>query len=174
MNRDSSQPPQRRPGFTLIELLVAMVLLSTLMLLIVTTLWTAVRIERSDAAAFNRTVVQGQVAERFRTDVAAALDTPAQWQQFSAGPACLILALGRDHHLVYRWDSDRLSRLEFQDDNKSEQFLSLGGEAMTIIFMRSGPGGRVLTLRLGELRGAGKVQREHLTDISATLGGDTR
>lgn len=161
-----------RPGITLVELMVVIALLVVLMLLIGTTLWTAVRVEGADHAAFDRMSAQRMLADEFRADVRGAVAASAELGDLKAGPDCLILDMA-GRHVIYRWDGEQLRRIERAGEQESVRGVAIGGEWISVEFAVR-DGGRVLSLRLLESRGVGPSRRNWPVEIAAALGGDRR
>src|SRR5271157_3899893 len=160
-----------RRGFSLGEMLAVMVGLQVFLTLVVGVLWAAIRIERAAAADFERTLVQGALADQFRADVAGAASVPKKLGLEDAGPTCLILRRPNGKYVIYSWDGERLIRTVKSDALRSQQMLPLGAEKAAVEFTQSGSGS-LITLRLTETRGQGSAQRSGWADITAALGGD--
>src|SRR5262245_61620699 len=77
---------RRRAGFTLIEIVAVMAILMVLLLLIASTLWGAVKIERADSAVLHRVMVQAQLADRFREDVRGSVGCLDSFRDEHASP----------------------------------------------------------------------------------------
>ena len=161
-----------RSGFTLIESMVVMVLITVFFLLIAAILWGAIKIERADAAAFDRLVAQSALADQFRQDVAEAVEAPQSLNDLTAGPACLILKMAEGGSVTYRWDNGSLRRKELVGTEVSHRSVPVGREDVSVEFARSSTEGRLIILRLIEWRGAGGSRGEHRIEFSAALGGD--
>lgn len=153
-----------RRGFYLLELVVIMAALQVFLTIVVGLLWAAIRIERSTAADFERTLVQGHLADQFRTDVAGA--TAAE---IPADPRRVVLAHPGAPTIRYAWDGEKLQR----SAGASRQILPLGVEQAGLEFLRSADG-RLITLRLNTMRGPASARRPERIDITAALGGDVR
>jgi hypothetical protein len=165
--------PPGRKGFSLLEMVVVIGTLQILMALIAGTLWAMVRIERKAGSDFQRTLVQGALADQFRSDVAAAVAAPNQSDGGAAGPRCLILRTPDGGEVVYRWDIERLERAVTAGTRTWRQYLPLGVEEGVVEFARADDG-RVIILRLTEWHGEKSLRRQRLVEISAALGGDRR
>lgn len=164
----------QRGGFTLFEMLVVMSTLALLLGLIAATLLGTMRIERADAAFFHRILEQSALADQFRGDVARALEAPAQWGDYEAGPDCLILRHAGDRHVVYRWADKRLLRTTFAGQTKTEQLLPTGAEPelVTVEFSQAGP--RQWLLHLSGAPGPGTPRPRFDVHVVAALGGELR
>jgi hypothetical protein len=165
------RPTPCRSGFTLMETLVLMTAIALITTLVVVLLQGVFKLEKASSRSLAWLGGQRDLAEQFRTDVAEAAEAPPRWRKDVAGPDCLILARGADHHIVYRWDEEeeRLVRLEVEKDQTHRQELALGGRSVSVAFDRSRVGERLLTLRLFMLRKDGK---QPSAEILAALGGD--
>ncbi len=175
MARSSQRPTgvnaHRRPGFTLIETLTVMAALGLLVEVLAVVLVGALRLEKASARALDRMSTRRDLADQFRADVAQADQAPEQWQDEAAGPTCLILARGRDRHVVYRCAEGRLLRTETVGGAAHRREVAPGDRA-AVEFERSGAGGRLLTLRLFLLNEDGT--RQQAARITAALGGDVQ
>jgi hypothetical protein len=160
---------RRRPAFTLIEILVIMTALTFALGLLVVVLGGALKIEQASTAAVARLETQRDLADQFRADVAGAAAAPGRWQDEVAGPACVVLRLGKDRHIVYRREGEHLVRLEYTGDQPRRRDFRLGS-ATEVEFGRPAAGGRLLTLRLISVRRDGG--RAPSAEIAAALGGD--
>jgi hypothetical protein len=130
----------------------------------------ALALERASAGTLERLGTQRALADQFRADVAGAADAPERWQDEEAGPTCLILALGADRHVVYRWEAERLVRLEFAGEDVHRREVPPGKGTAAVAFERSGEGGRLIALRLFTVGKDGLLQPS--VEIAAALGGD--
>jgi len=163
-------PCPRRPAFTLIEVLAVMGTMGIVLLLATATLVGAQRINASAAEIARRLAVQIALADQFRQDVARATAAPDAFEKRRAGPACLILQTADGSGIIYCWDDGQLERTQFLGHKQSRQRMPLGSDRASVEFFRSGPGGRVVTLRLTEPRG--KAASRRVIECSAALGGD--
>jgi hypothetical protein len=127
-------------------------------------LWAAIRIERSAAADFERTLVQGALADQFRADVAGS--TAAEIAVDLKG---LILRQADAKTVTYRWNGETLERTA----GETKQTLPLGLEKAGVEFARS-VDRRQVVLRVLETRGQGSTERTERVEIMAALGGDLR
>jgi hypothetical protein len=160
----------RRPAFSLIEVLMVMAALTVALGMLVVVLGGALRLEKASSGALARLLAQRELADQFRADVAGAADAPERWQEEAAGPACLILRLGKDRHVVYRWEAERLVRSEVVGEREQRRELALGAGPVAVEFARDRPGGRLMTLRVFTTRKDGGKQLS--AEITAALGGD--
>jgi len=149
-----------------------MALLAIFFALLVGLLWGATGVERVEAAVYQRMTIQSALADLFRADVAAAVEAPAQWGDWTAGPTCLILRLGKERQVVYAWENAELTRIEYTAAEPRSQPCPVGGEDIWVEFSRSGPRDRLITMRLIETRGQGSAWKDYPVDIAAALGGD--
>lgn len=163
--------PPARGGFTLLEIVVVMALLSVILMLIAVTVVGATRIERASADAHLRAAAWQELADRFRADVAGADAAPATRGGRDAGPHALFLQVN-GQPVAYRWDAGRLQRSAGPNVDESARQLPLGSDRLSVEFARSGPDGRLITLRLFETRGEGNLVPR--LEIAAALGGDLR
>lgn len=164
--------PRGRRGFSLIEMLTVIWALSLVLLLGVTTLLGAFKIERAAGAAFHQQTQRNFLADQFRADVAEATEAPDRLDQIKAGPTCLILRMAESRYTLYRWEEDRLERAESVEPGKPLSWMSQGGAYAAVEFSRSGTDRRLLTMTLSVLAGSGPRQRS--IPVAATLGGDLR
>jgi type II secretory pathway pseudopilin PulG len=159
----------RRPGFTLLEVLLVIGVLTMALALLAVASSGAIKLHQACAGALDRLGAQQALADQFRADVARAAEAPDRWQEEVAGPRCLILRLGENGHVLYRWEADRLERAESAGDKPQWRPMPLGGPAVAE-FIRTGASGRLVTLRLSAVRkGGGK---DPPAEITAALGGD--
>jgi type II secretory pathway component PulJ len=161
---------RRRPGFTLIEMTVVMAALAMILGLLAVALVGALKLEGASAGALQRLGAVRDLADQFRADVAQAADAPERWKDDVAGPTCLILRLGEDRHVVYRWQAGRLLRSESARERTHQYPVALGRGPAAVEFDRSRAGGRLLTVRLFAVRKDGSKQPS--AEITAALGGD--
>ena len=157
-----------RTGFTLIEMLTVMVMIGILFSIIAATILATLKIEKTEAAAYQKMVVQHALADQFRADVAAASSAPEQWQDWVNGPDCLILKKNDADHIVYHWHEGKLERIEKAGKKLSKQYLPLGDKKLTVEFIGASDPPALLTLRL-----KGPPPRPAV-GISAALGGDRK
>jgi prepilin-type N-terminal cleavage/methylation domain-containing protein len=162
-----------RPGFTLIEMLVVMWALGVILLLSSVTLLGALRVGESASKAHNRLMNRIALADQFRDDVSQAVEAPDALNERRAGPSCLILRRADNRYVVYRWQDERLERGEGRAEaNLAWQSVQTGSDRVIGNFARSGPGQRLVILRLSEYLSPAGVTREAF--FSAALGGDLR
>ncbi len=160
---------RRRSGFTLLEALGLMAALALVATVLVVTLAGALRLETASEEALDHFVARRDLADQFRADVAGADEAPPRWQDEAAGPDCLILALGKDHHVVYRLEEQRLVRYEVEGKEPfRRRELAPVGESVELEFGR--PRGGLITLRVIKVRKDG--MRQPAAEFVAALGGD--
>lgn len=164
-------PSRNGRGFSLLELVTVLWALTFVILVGVTTLLGAVKIEQAATASFNRQNTRNRLADQFRTDVALATSAPDKFGECSASTAFLILQLTPGNYVLYRWEAGRMERAELKDAADSPNWISLGGHFGGAEFSRSA-GGLLLTLRLTE--STNSPARNRSTEIAAALGGDRR
>ena len=169
-SRPEAPSPDRRSAFTLLELLTVMGTMGIVLLLATATLVGAQRINASAAGVAQRLAVQAALADLFRQDVARATAAPDAFEKRRAGPTCLILRTADGGHVIYRWDDGQLERTQFVGHKESRQRMPVGSDRASAEFFRSGPGARVVTLRLTEPSGSATSRRA--IEFSASLGGD--
>lgn len=167
----ASRRPTRRRGFNLVELTVVMVLLVFLLSLIATTLWGTIRIERTDSAAFQRTIRHSGLGDRFRDDVAKATAAPAKVAEHVAGKECLILVHPPSAHIVYSWKNNRLERIELSGDETQRQTIPVEHD-WKVEFALDEKNERIVVLRLFQIRK--DVAFKHPVEFQAALGGDVK
>jgi hypothetical protein len=160
----------RRPGFSLIEVAAVMAGLGVAVGLLTTVLWGAIRLEKVSAASLQAISSRQGLADQFRLDVALTREAPERWKDDVAGPGCLLLRMDADRLVVYRCEGERLIRSEVSARAVQKRELGLGPGRTVVEFRRTGPGGRLLTLRLATPRPGGQKGRP--LDITAALGGD--
>jgi len=159
-----------RLGFSLVEMLVVIVGLSLLLSLTAGIIVVVMKIERSGADALHSLIVQKELADQFRSDVANASAAPDEFGRYKAGPECLLLRQDDGDVIVYQWESGTLERSLLSQSAPVRQPLPVGSASTVQNFQRSGRDHRLVTLRLIETHG-GLI---HPVDISAALGGDLR
>jgi type II secretory pathway pseudopilin PulG len=162
--------PDRRPAFTLIEVLAVMGTMGIVLLLATATLVGAQRINASAAEVAQRLAVKAALADQVRQDVARATAAPDAFEKLRAGPGCLILQMADSSGVIYRWEDGQLGRTQFLGHEQFRQRMPVGSDRASVEFLRSGPGGRVVTLRLSEPRGNAASRR--VIECSSALGGD--
>jgi hypothetical protein len=154
-------------------MIVVLAALQVFLALVAGILWATVRIERTAAADFQRTLVQDALAEQFRTDVANAAAAPERLGDMMAGPACLILRMEDGTTVIYRWAGERLERSVTKASATTTSHLPLGVEQASVEFVKA-QDGRLLTLRLTEVHGQGNARRQYVVNVTAARGGDLR
>jgi type II secretory pathway component PulJ len=159
----------RRPGFSLLDVTVLMAALAIISTVLVVALGGALKVEKASSGALERLLTLRDLADQFRADVASATDTPQRWQDEEAGPTCLILSLGKDHHVLYRGNAQRLVRLEHEGGKTYRQEIALS-TPVAVEFEQSPAGSRLITLHLSRVLEDGR--KFPSAEIAATLGGD--
>lgn len=160
----------KRRGFSLLEILCVLTMLGVLLVLGATLLLAVMRADRVGAATLDEVSRRAELAGQFRTDVAAAQETPEKLGEFTAGRECLILRTATGH-VVYHWHGGTLDRITRGGGADSRRPISFNAENTTVEFIRP-PGDRPLvTLRVVESPPRGAVKT---VEISAALGGDVR
>jgi hypothetical protein len=152
-----------------VEAAVLMAALALVGTLLAVALGGALKLQKASSRTMERLGTLGVLADQFRADVAPAADAPQRWQENVASPTCLILALGKDHHVVYRAEGKRLVRLEYEGERTRRRELA-PKTPLGVEFERSPGGGRLITLRLSSIREDGR--RVPSLEIAAALGGD--
>jgi hypothetical protein len=146
--------------------MAALVLVCTLLAV---ALGGALRIHRASLRTVERLGTLRHLADQFRADVARATDAPQRRKNDVAGPTCLILALGKDQHIVYRAEAERLERLEY-DGERIRRYDVAPKMPLAVEFERSPGGGRLITLHLLSIRDDGS--KLPMLEVAAALGGD--
>ena len=159
-----------RPAFTLTEMVAVMAVMSVALALLTLTTVGALRLNRACVKALDRLGARQALADQFRADVARAVEAPARWRDDEAGPTCLLLGLGENHTIRYRWEANRLERAEFGGEQTHRRPIAIGDAAAVIEFRRSDSKSRLLTLWLCALRPDGSKERP--VEITASLGGN--
>ncbi len=160
--------PTGRAGYTLIEMVVVMWAMAAAMGLGVVLLLTAMRADQLGAATLRDLTRRAELADQFRGDVARAAEAPDRFAEFVAGPGCLILRTPGGGHVVYHWHDETLERIARAGGKEVRRPLPVGPESASVEFARDRP---TVTLRFVDAPSRAAVRR---TDVSATLGGDTR
>jgi hypothetical protein len=131
----------------------------------------AIRTDQVGAATLRELSRRAELADQFRADVARADAAPDRLGEWTAGPACLILHVPADEHVVYRWHGGKVERIVRTGDKDSRRPMLVGNEETTVEFARPAGDRPVITLRVVDSPRHGTPSR---TEISAALGGDTR
>jgi type II secretory pathway pseudopilin PulG len=161
----------RRPGFTLLEAVAVMWGMGILMLVGVAIIVGVFKIQDATEAGYTQASRQETLVDQFREDVARAVAAPASIDKWTAGPAVLILRTSEGGHIVYATQNERLERWRLPKGDVYTLHAALAGTRME--FMRSGPDGRLVTMRLTPPPASTGKARDSL-DIAAALGGDLR
>lgn len=157
-----------RRAFTLLEVALVLSIGGALLLFAGLVTVGAVRLGRTSLDHLDTLSIQADLADHFRADVTAASTAPERAAQFKAGPHCLVLEGSDDRTIVYEWINNELRRYVIDKTGPKEQPVSLGPAPGTVEFLRSEPSGRLITLRLTEVRKHGPGQ---VVEISASLRG---
>ena len=160
---------RRRPGFSLLEMVVVLWALGIVAFLGTELIVAGCKTGGMSAAADTRAVLRGELAQQFRADVARADATPDKLGDAAAGPDCLILQLPGGTTVVYRWQSESLTRTERTGDREVRRPLPLTPTGLRVEFLRPKDG--LVTLRLTETPEMGPAR---VADVAAALGGDLR
>jgi hypothetical protein len=143
---------------------------SLVLFVAIMTVLLVLKIDRSGSAALQALVVQKELADEFRADVAGAASAPDEVGRLKAGKECLLLRRGDGDVIVYRWESGVLERSALSSAAPARRPLAVGGTGAVPEFDRSGLDRRLLTLRLKPAVGT----RSQPVEITAALGGDIR
>jgi hypothetical protein len=143
---------------------------SLVLLVAIMTVLLVLKTDRSGSAALQALVVQKELADEFRADVAGAASAPDEFGRLKAGRECLLLRRSDGDIIVYRWESGVLERSALSSAAPARRPLPVGGTDTVPEFDRSGLGRRLLTLRL---KPAASVRLQPV-EVTAALGGDTR
>jgi hypothetical protein len=162
-----------RSGYTLLEMIVVMWALAAVLALGGAMLLTALRADQVGAATLRDLTRRTELADQFRADVARAVEAPDRFAEFAAGPACVILRTGGGAHVVYRWHDEAVERAVHAAGKVVRRPLPVGPRyADSRVEFARQPGERTtVTLRIIDAPPFAPARR---TDVSATLGGDTR
>lgn len=147
----SGRDGARRRGFTLMEMAIVMAYFSILMTLLSSVVWSAFRIHNSAAASVMDLHTEARLADQFRTDVAAAKETPEFAGDFQASPICFILRGDDDTILLYRFHDRAVERIAMGAGDPITEAFRIAGTDARCDFHRDG---RVMSLTLsGPTRG---------------------
>jgi hypothetical protein len=149
-----------------------MALLAEFMLLAAATVYGTIRIERAAAAVFQRIEARAELADQFRDDVAQAVAAPEALGNERAGADCLILRRPDGTHVVYRWASDRLDRMELHGEKRTGHRIEIGSEQAIVRFGRPAKDTGLITLELEETLKNG-ITKGYVAFV-APLGGGGR
>lgn len=164
--------PVGRGGFSLIEVLAVIAGLGLLMILSAVVLVSVFRINDTARDVQERRGQRSLLADQFRADVAQAADAPARLGDVAAGADCLLLRKPDGKHVAYRAVAGQLERCEPEPARGIWKWIPLDPVGVAAEFRRSGPDGRLVTLRVTQTAGRGASKRP--LDITAALGGDLR
>lgn len=160
-----------RQGMSLIEVTVVMALLLVLLSLTSTAIWSTIRIERAEAAAFQKTIQHSILADQFREDVANSKATPQEFGDHSAGADRIILAQADGKHIVYSWLGKQVERTEITEDAATTWSMPIG-EDLKVEFARSDSQGELIVIRFFDLRKGMSLQTP--VEFAAGLGGNLK
>lgn len=158
-----------RPGFTLLEMAMVLIALAVMLGVGVGIVAVGRQAGRLGDTVGKRVIWRTDLAEQFRADVARAKEAPEAFDEFAAGPACLILARPDGGRVVYRWAEGKLTRIERAGGKDMLLPLPTLPAKLTGEFARDGG---LISLRLSEPTKYNGPPRR--ADISAALGGDVR
>jgi hypothetical protein len=137
----------------------------------VVVLGAALQSNRVGAATLRNLRLTADIANAFRADVAAASETRESVENWTQGPACLILQLSADRTVIYIWTEAQFQRIERSPQGESRLNLALPSQQDRVEFELSNSDRPVITLNLIETQGHGPAKR---TTIAAALAGDRR
>ena len=161
----------RRRGFTLIEMLVVMEGLAILSMMGALVIAGAFKLHTATATAHTRANQHETFVDQFREDIAHASGAPASLDKWTAGPSCLILQTSLGSQIVYVETEGRLERWRWPKGGA--YVLHPGPEGTKVSFNRSGPEGRLVTMKLKPPAPIHGKERDPF-EVSAALGGDLR
>ncbi len=161
-----------RAGFSLFEICLVLGGLTLAVSLGTALILGAFRVARSAGASAQRQTTLAWLADRFRSDVASATETPARLGPWTTGPACLALRAPNRHEVVYFRRADTLFRAERKGRADPWKESPVLPDCPSAEFARAGPDGRLVTLRL--VPSTARARRNHPWEIAAALGGDLR
>lgn len=163
--------PASRAAFTLTEMLAVMFVLAVLLGFGGAMLMLSFRANHVAAGTLRKIVVDGQVADRFREDVALAESVLERHGPDVRGKNCLILEMADGSIVTYRVTDRNLTRARKTDQGEQTTLLVRAdpGAAIDFEFEHAAP--RLVTLRTTETRSRSVSQR---MDFVAALGGDRR
>jgi type II secretory pathway pseudopilin PulG len=168
---DQRRRPTCRGGFTLLEVLAIMWGMGILTVLGVAVLVGVFKVHQLTAATYLHLNQHETLVDQFRADVAQAVSAPATLEKWTAGPACLVLRNPAGAHVVYVQVDEEWKRIRGPKGETNS--LHPGPKGTQVEFARSGPDGRLVTMRLTPPQPpVGKKPRA--LEISAALGGDVR
>jgi hypothetical protein len=147
-------------------------MLAAVLMMLLATVWGAVRIQRADSSAFHSVLRYSALADEFRGDVARASAAPLEWGALRADEACLFLDFPDGTHAVYYVGEHSLERIDLDaayEPSGAKTIYTLDTKQIT--FSRNETG-QLLTLRLTNIEP--RVEHKHSVDIMAALGGDLR
>jgi hypothetical protein len=166
------RPRHLRAGFSLMEVTAVLAGMSFLMILSALLLISTFRIKDTSTDALDRQGRRSVLADLFRDDVAGAVEAPERHGDLTAGNECLILRKPDGNHLAYRVVDGRLERWHRSAEDGTPLWMHLEPVGIAADFSRTGPDGRLITLRIAQMQGRGASKRP--VAIAAALGGDLR
>lgn len=166
--------PDSRPrrAFTLMEMCAVISVLAITLGFGSAILILSVRANQVAAGTLRKVVQNGQLADRFRADVALASDAPERSGSTEREAHCLILTNPDGSAVIYRFADRQLTRTVSTSRGEQSAVLASAGPDEAYQFLLSDePASRLVTLRMIETRRRGEPQT---LDICAALGGDRR
>jgi prepilin-type N-terminal cleavage/methylation domain-containing protein len=161
----------RRSGFTLIEMVCVLATMSLLMLFGTSLIVTVIKTGGVGDKTSDRVHQRSELAKQFRGDVAGAKIAPVKADGLEAGPALLLLSMPNGSTVIYRWNEDGLMRIERNKDKETTHRIPFDTRNTQLEFTRPTAGSRLISLRITQTPSKGQV---NITDLSATIGGDSR
>ena len=155
-------PASRPRGIALIEALLMIASLSLILALSSALLVSSIRTNRTAETTFERLMTRGQLADRFRADVAGASGAKIQ-------DGNLLVQVGEKEQATYSWKDGVLVRALEKDGRTFHQQFRLGSERTEFLMPADRP--TLVVLRISEPAIEGKTA---FTDIAAALRGDLR
>jgi prepilin-type N-terminal cleavage/methylation domain-containing protein len=171
MKQLASRPA--RCGFSLLEMMCVMLLLTVL---IASTGWilsVALEAEGLQRGRFDSMLQQQALVDRFREDVADAVDAADAYQDVKSGPTILILTMKGDERIIYSWREGKLERSAIAAGQKTVQDLPVGDENIKVEFVREENERSLVRMRFVSTRD-GEVLAGVTQEFAAALGGTWR
>jgi hypothetical protein len=154
-------PTSRRRGLALIEALLIITSLTLILALSSALLVSTVRTTRTAEITYERLATRGQLAERFRADLAGAASAKVQDGN---------LLVGEKEQITYSWKDGVLERVTEKDGQTLRQEFRLGPQR-TVQFVMPADRPTLVVLRISEPAAEGRTAS---TEIVAALRGDLR